>query len=462
MAWVTPRSVWPWMWQCLAVRWGEIEYARAGEHHIAFREVIGDGGGDLEIVMVNGAFFPMESLADDPIAHRLVQGLAGLGRLVMFDRRGVALSDPVSDWETSLLDQWSDDLAAVITAAGCSRPTVFSWNSTARVAQACAIRHPDLIGRLVLFNPSSQVTVEDTEWVAGFVEGARRLRAGEDLEGRHLGMPGRRHDPDYRAWTDAAGRAGASPSQAERLERKVVLDRQPDNADVRCPTLVITRTPSDFVVPAEFFQRAAREIPDAELVALPSGDVLAVGIGVDDLLAEISRYLTGEVQLPVPERQIAVIMFTDLVGSTRRAVAEGDAAWKRLLDRHDAVNQREVSRRGGEVIKTTGDGVLALLPSATEAIEAARAIRAELDRDDLHVRVGIHIGEIDRRGDDVSGLAVNTAARIMSVADAGQILTSTVVTLITNAASFTSIGPQPLKDIEGTWELHSVDAGPHT
>jgi len=152
-----------------------------------------------------------------------------------------------------------------------------------------------------------------------------------------------------------------------------------------------------------------------------------------------------------------VILFTDLVGSTRRAAVAGDAVWKRLLDRHDRVSRAEVSRRGGEVVKTTGDGVLALLPSATAAIEAARAIRAHLEDDDLQVRVGVHVGEIDRRGDDVSGLAVNTTARIMSTAEPGQILVSTVVTLTTSAASFASIGPQRLKDIEGTWELHSVD-----
>jgi len=407
--------------------------------------------------MVNGAFFPMESLADDPIALRLVQGLADLGRLVMFDRRGVALSDPVSDWETSLLEQWSDDVAAVIAAAGYSRPTVFSWNTNS-IAQTCAIRHPDVVGRLILYNPSSEVTVEDTDWVTEFLEVTRRHRDGEELvEERHSGMPGRYHDPGFKAWNDAAGRAGASPSQADRLDQKVFSEQRPDSADVRCPTLVISRTPPDYLIPVEFFQRVAHDIPGAELVALPPGDMLAVGLGVDDLLAEISRYLIGEVQLPVPERQIAVIMFTDLVGSTRRAVAEGDAEWKRLLDRHDAVNRLEVSRRGGEVIKTTGDGILALLPSATAAVEAARAIRAQLDQDDFQVRIGIHIGEIDRRGDDVSGVAVNISARIMSIAEAGQILTSAFVAQTTDVAEFTNIGPRSLKDIDGTWELNTVE-----
>jgi class 3 adenylate cyclase len=180
------------------------------------------------------------------------------------------------------------------------------------------------------------------------------------------------------------------------------------------------------------------------------------GVGVDDVLAEISRSLTGDVRLPAPERQVAVILFTDLVGSTSRAEASGDARWKRLLDRHDEVNRTTVSRHGGEVIKTTGDGVLALLPSATAAIDAARTIRAELAGEDLQVRVGIHVGEVDRRGDDVSGLAVNVAARIMSEATAGQILVSDAVHSMVTSGGFVTIGRRKLKGITGDWELYAV------
>jgi class 3 adenylate cyclase len=447
------------VWQCLAMRWGEVQYAKAGEHHIAYCEIVGDERSELEIAMVNGGFFPMESLADDPVAARFVEGLAGLGRLVMFDRRGIALSDPVSDWETSLLEQWSDDLAAVIAAAGYTRPAVFSWCHHP-VARTCAIRHPKLIDRLVLYNPGgSRVIEDDNEWIAEVFGGIQRLRAGDgalnDL--RHEIHPSRLHDVAFKAWLDAAGRAGASPTQARRLDEKAFAGPLPDYGEIRVPTIVLTRSPVDYVVPSEFYQRASSEIPGAELVVLPPGDTGIVGLGIDRLLAEISRYFTGEVHLPAPERQLKAIVFTDLVASTRRAVSEGDAAWKTLLDRHDAVSRIEVGSRGGEVVKTTGDGILALMPSTTAAIEASWAIRAELEHDDLQVRIGIHVGEVDRRGDDVSGLAVNTASRIMSIAEAGQILSSTVVTLTTSAAAFASIGPQKLKDIDGTWELHIVE-----
>jgi class 3 adenylate cyclase len=444
------------MWEGLSVRQSEVRYASAGEHHIAFLEFVGDGGGDQEIVMVNGFSFPMESLPADPIAHRLLEGLAGLGRLIVFDRRGIALSDPVTDWDTPMREQWADDLAAVIKESGCDAPAVFSWFSQA-VARTCSVRCPGLIGRLVLFNPISPFTDADAEWVSGAMEYIERIRTGT-AEDDDRGFPNRWHDAAFREWFNAAGRAGASPRVAERLIQKTFSDPPFDNARVAIPTLVITRVPPNFpVLPEEFFGRAARQIPGAHHVALAPGDAYPIGDGVDDVIAAISQFLTGEVRLPAPERIICAILFTDLVGSTRRAEAVGDAEWKRLLDQHDAVNRNAVTRRGGEVIKTTGDGVLALLPSATAAIEAAQTIRAQLGDENLEVRVGIHVGEIDRRGDDVSGLAVNIAARIMAGAQPDQILTSAGVAQLTDAAHFTSLGPRALKGLDGNWELFTVE-----
>lgn len=406
--------------------------------------------------MVNGGFFPMGSLAADPLAARLMDGLAGLGRLILFDRRGVGLSDPVSDWDAPLREQWADDLAAVIVASGCEQPTVFSWQAPSPVARTCAIRHPGLIGRLVLLNPATAINADDRGWVAAYVEGAQRMRRGGAVDAQSVLVPGRQDDPAFLEWFDAAGRAGASPSQADRLSEKSLVDPRFDNSQIATPTLVITRVPEGYVVPAEFFERTAHEIPGAAHVALAPGDMFPFGVGVDDLLAAISQYVVGEVRLPPPERQIAVILFTDLVGSTRRAISSGDAAWKQLLDHHDAVSRDEVSRRSGQVIKTTGDGILAILPSATAAIQAAQAIRAGLDEDDLAVRIGIHVGEIDRRGDDVSGLAVNITARIMATAESGQILVSAVVNHVTELA-LVEVGPRALKDIDGTWVLHAVE-----
>jgi len=431
----------------------EIRYAKAGEHHIAYREYVGDPASDVEIVMVNGFFFPMESLPEDPIAHRLLEGLAGLGRLIVFDRRGIGLSDAITDWDSPLREQWADDLEAVITAAGCDRPSLFSWHINA-VARTCSVRRPDLIGRLVLFNAGGSITDDEAGLVEGFRQGQRRIIAGE--ANPNAIVPGRAGDPAFAAWVDAAGRAGASPSLAARLSDRIFSDPPFDNTTVTTPTLVITRVAPSLGIPAEIVDRTAREIPGAEHASLGTGDMYPFGLGVDEVLAEISRYVTGDVRLPAPEQRIAVILFTDLVGSTSRAASSGDAAWKRILDRHDEVNRNAVGRRGGEVIKTTGDGVLAVLPSATAAIGAARTIRDQLGDQDLDVRIGIHVGEIDHRGNDISGLAVNVAARIMAEATAGQILVSEVVTLVATSTGFAPAGPRILKGVEGSWPLFEV------
>jgi class 3 adenylate cyclase len=329
---------------------------------------------------------------------------------------------------------------------------VFSWHA-APIVPSFAIRYPDLASKLVLFNPAAPVTVADNEWVAEAMGVSERILSGGQHDDRYQGIPGRVNDPAFNAWNEAAGRVGASPAQAERMTRATFAAPFPDLAHVRIPTLVLTRTPTDYYIPAEYFQRAAAAIPDAQLEILPHGDSVAVGIGVDDLLTAVGEFIAGEIRLPAPERQLTTILFTDLVESTRRAATDGDAEWKRVLDRHDAVNSREVRSRGGEVIKSTGDGVLALLPSASAAVEAAQAIRSGLAADGLEVRVGLHIGEVDRRGDDVSGLAVNMGARIMAMAEAGQILASALVSQVVDPSTFASIGSLALKGFDGDHEL---------
>ena len=445
-----------WVCEGLGVKQGEVAYAQAGDHHIAFREYVGDGGGDHEVVMVNGANFPMDSLLDDPVAARLVEGLAALGRLIVFDRRGIALSDPVTDWETPIVEQWADDLAAVIESSGCDRPTVFSW-STVPVARSCSVQYPGLIGRLVLMNPRASFTVADAELRDAMEDRIARLQSGEDLSPAEDVVPGRRGDPAYRAWSDAAGRAGASPALAARLLHEQLAGPAFDDRRVQLPTLVISRA-SGGRIPgmSELYRRVVERIPDIEHVDLGVGDHFPVGADVDDVLAAISRYVTGEVQLPAPQRTLAVIVFTDLVGSTKRAIASGDGAWKRLLDQHDECSRFEVARRGGELIKTTGDGILAVMPSPTGAIDAARAIRSALGPQGLEVRTGIHVGEIDQRGDDVSGAEVHRAARIMAVAPAGGIVVSEVVTRLSTGIAYRTLGPTKLKDFDDACELFEV------
>ncbi len=432
----------------------EIRYARAGEHHIAYREYVGDPSSDVEIVMVNGAVVPMDSLPDDPIANRLVEGLAGLGRLIVFDRRGIALSDAITDWETPLVEQWADDLGAVIEAAECQKPAIFSWHSLGfpcvYVARASAS-----VSGLALFNPIANDAL-DPEFIAWVADVGQRVRKGEAPEVLELTLPGRCRDSAFQAWWDAAGRAGTSPGMSERIAAQHGEGAFVDYTAVGCPTLVVCRPPHWDGWPTRATQVVAERIAGAEYVELPAGDTLAIGVGVDAVLAEVSRFLCGSVRLPAPDRVLAAVLFTDLVDSTRRASTLGDAEWRSVLNRHDGISRMAVERWGGEVVKTTGDGLLAVVPSATAALAAARELRSAIVREGLAVRIGIHVGEIDRRGADVSGLVVNVAARVMAEAEPGQILVSEMVTHAVAATTFDAIGARTLKGVEGEWTLFAV------
>ena len=437
----------------------EIRYAVVDGHHIAFRVLTGDPDGDHDVVMVIGGNFPMDSLPADPLAARLLEGLAGLGRLLVFDRRGIGLSDQITDWDRPLRAQWQEDLAGVIDAAGLRRPTIFSWEGQA-VARGYAIDRPDRVERLILWNPGTPL--EPDEWNGEeFRKATQKALEGPSMSS--IVFPERWKDPVFRDWHDAAGRAGASPSQAARIHaanfhHAAARTNVVDHSLVSVPTLVLVRTPSGnpFGLPEHFFERPARLIPGASLVNLGDGSHNPFGAGVDDVLAEISRFVTGEVQLPEPDRSLAAVMFTDIVGSTRRATEVGDRRWKALLDRHDEISESATLRHGGELVKSTGDGVLSLFPSTSAAIRAARDIARELASIDLLIRVGIHAGQIDRRGGDVSGLALNIAARIMSTAAADQILASDITARITDDVAFTPTGDHQLKDLDGTWTLYEV------
>ena len=200
---------------------------------------------------------------------------------------------------------------------------------------------------------------------------------------------------------------------------------------------------------------AAERIPHATLVELEGRDHFPFVGDVDALVAEIAEFVVGERRLPAPQRLLSAVMFTDLVGSTERAASLGDEDWKSVLDRHDAAVRTIVGRCGGSVVKTTGDGVLALLPSAGVGLRVATEIRRDLAFEGLDVRIGLHVGDIDRRGDDVSGLAVNIASRVMSKGGAGEIVVtgSVVAAVAGQAVAFEPLGTHELKGIPGAWEL---------
>lgn len=435
----------------------EIEYARSDGLHIVYRVLQGEGGSDRDVVMVSGGMNPIESLLEEPVVRRLLDGLSSLGRLVLFDRRGIGLSDAITDWDRLLAEQWAEDLEAVVNAAALDRPVVFSWHTTA-IARIFAAKYPEHLSQLVLFNPGSSVTEEDRVWVSDALESMKsNVDGASDWMARIL--PNRWSDPAFREWSDRAGRLGASPAAAARLLDADFDARAFEAADrlaaqIEAPTLVLVRTPG--FIPAAYFARCAATIPDAVVADLSPGDLWPLS-DVDPVLAEITAFVAGSPHLPPPQRHVAALLFTDLVASTERAAELGDRRWKALLDLHDRVVRDCVGRHGGTVVKNTGDGALATLPSATEALRTAGDIRSRLGSEGLEIRCGVHVGEVDRRGDDISGLAVHIAARIMSEARPGQVLASFFAAGIAERElELVSVGARSLKGVDGEWELFEL------
>jgi len=433
-------------------RTSDVRYALVDGSHVAYRVIASDGTGTHDVVLLGSGTASMEALFEDPVGVRLMEGLAELGRLVVFDRRGIGLSDPPANWDVPVSNRWSDDLAAVVEGAPVLRPVVFSAVTAWTAAVTYCDRHPHDVAAIVTLEPSSPIRFPP--------DIVRRQIAGE-TDSVGLFCPSRADEPGFREWFTKAGRVGASPTSA--------LHSYPDWTDdeireieaatkrIGVPTLVLRR-PANRWSPDPASDPVMALVPGAVRVDLPGDDLLIFGGEVDALLAEVTRFVTGEHRLPAPECALAAVLFSDIVASTERASALGGERWKRLLDRHDHVARTCVGRRGGTLIKTTGDGIVATFPSAISALSAARELRAALGREGLGVRVGVHVGDVDQRGDDISGLAVNVAARIMNIAAPGEILVSDSVRLAASAVpvEFEARGQHALKGVAGDWALFAI------
>jgi class 3 adenylate cyclase len=438
----------------------EVRYAQANDGtHLAYRVLDADASVDAarDVVMIAGGLFPLESFEEEAGFVRLLDGLRSIGRVIVFDRRGVGLSDPITDWKRLVVHQWTDDLAAVIGASEARDVVLVGWDGYG-IGSRYAATNPERVSAVVLYEPFL-VPDEDWEgWTAGRIkQGQANIRGEDDM--LNVLAPSRIADRNFHDWYARAGRLGASPSIAPRVWESVMRTKPSDALleHLTVPTLVLHRRDNQFATPG-VLALAGKKIAHATLVELDGRDHFPFVGDVDALVAEIAAFVIGERRLPAPQRLLSAVLFTDLVGSTERAASLGDEGWKSVLNRHDTVVRTIVGRRGGSVVKTTGDGVLALLPSAGTALRAAAEIRRDLAADGLDVRIGIHVGDIDRRGDDVSGLAVNIASRVMSSGAAGEIVvtTSVVVAVAGQAVGFEPLGSHALKGVPGTWDLFRV------
>ncbi|MEZ5155068.1 MAG: adenylate/guanylate cyclase domain-containing protein [Solirubrobacterales bacterium] len=437
---------------------GEIRYARSGEAAIAYRVF---GAGSIDLLVIGGFVGHLEIMFESPAARRFFGRLARFARVILFDKRGMGLSDRGSGAYT--IENVTSDAIAVMDAAGSERAALLGISEGGPAAVMIAAGHPDRVSSLVLFGTYPRLVATDDfpEGVdAGTMHDAWRRMAeswGDDGSLRIWG-PSEADDPEFREWWGRLLRSGASPGVVQTLASMYErLDVRPLLPSVQAPTLV-TRRADDRLVPRELSVALATGIPEAELVEVPGSDHLFCAGDFDGLVDLIEEFLTGRSPAPDPERVLATVLFTDLVGSTETAAELGDREWRALLERFELQSRRELDGYGGRLVKTTGDGMLATFEGPARAIRCARSM-SERARDlGLTTRAGIHTGEIERRDDDIAGIAVHIASRIEGLAEPGEVATTgTVADLVVGSGlRFRDLGVKALKGVPGEWPVRVV------
>jgi class 3 adenylate cyclase len=438
----------------------ETRYAKAGDVHVAY-QVVGEGPPDL--VLVSTWFSHVEARWDFPGFAYYLRRLASFSRLISFDKRGIGLSDPVAVDRLPLLEEWMDDVRTVMDAASVGRAVVMGANEGSMMAALFAATYPSRVSMLVLANATARPAwAPDNPWgvrpeVADAVIASVDHAWGEGLTMAAANPTLAQDEEALRSWGRFL-RLAASPAVAGAVIRMIFeLDVRSVLPAIRVPTLVVSRR--DALFPAASGRAVAELIPGAAFVEVPGVDYgLAVG-DVDPVVDEIETFVTGSRRPHDVDRVLATVLFTDIVESTRRAAELGDRGWHALLDTHEALARREVQAHGGVIADFTGDGLVATFDGPARAVRCALTLRDEVRSLGVRIRAGVHAGEIEKRGDDIAGIAVHTAARVMALAQADEVLVSrTIKDLVAGAGlEFRDHGTHELKGVPDEWQLFRVE-----
>lgn len=434
----------------------ETKFARSGDVSIAY-QVWGDGPPDM--VFVPGLIWHLEGAHALPGVTDFFRRLAQFNRVAVFDKRGQGLSDRVPGAAT--LEERIDDVRAVMDAIGMRRVALCGYSEGAMMSVVFAASFPECVSHLILLGGLPKYS-RTPEYPHGFTEEA--IRKSVEFYGKgslfKIAAPSWKGQP-IMAQAPRLERLSCSPGNFRALtEMNLKLDVRHVLPSIRVPTLVLHRK-TDIMAPVEGARYFAAQIPGAKLIEYETGDHWPTVGDYHAICADIEEFVTGERGRTVEpvDRVLATVLFTDIVDSTAHAARIGDTAWRKTMDEHDRISRRLIEQYRGRLIKSTGDGLLATFDGPGRAIRCALAMEPWLARLQLSVRAGLHMGEVEDRGDDIGGIAVHIAARIMARAEAGEVVVSRVVADLVagSGIKFQERGTVDLKGVPGQWALFAAN-----
>ena len=432
----------------------ETRYAQSDDVSIAY-QVMGDG--PIDLIFVPGYVSHIEHAHELAGFTPFMRRLASFARVVMFDKRGQGLSDRMAGAPS--LETRMDDVRAIMDAIGSKRAALVGFSEGGCMSVLFAATYPERVSHLILvgcFSRSADRS-SDEAWKARLEQIVKSWGSGDLIK---TIAPTEAGKPEAVAQYAKFERLASSPGALRTL---LQLNRQIDVTAIlptlQVPTLVL-HSKTDLQVPVDLGRKLAAAIPRAKYIEYPaSSHAFWVG-DTEPMLGDIEEFITGHrdhgaIEL---ERVLATVMFTDIVDSTRSAAAMGDQRWLRLLGDHDQLAQQMVGRHRGNLVKSTGDGVVATFDGPGRAVRCALAFGSAAKQIGLPVRAGLHTGEIEIRGNDIGGIAVHAAARVMSHSGSDEVLVSRVVTDLVAGAGlrFAERGSFELKGLPGKWDLFAA------
>jgi pimeloyl-ACP methyl ester carboxylesterase len=438
--------------------WAPIRYAHNGDASIAYTEV---GDGPVDLLFMGGFVSHLEIGREPPLAQRFWERLSTFARVIAFDKRGMGLSDREAGSYT--LENIVDDALAVLDACDVERAVIFGVSEGGSAATMLAAAHPERVSAMVQYGTFARLSrAEDYEegidldvlrrYWNGIIE-----NWGDPATIDHW-APSVAQDPEVREWWARMLRSGASPAVSRTVAQMYEdMDVRPLLPAITAPTLVLYRS-DDRLVPTALSRAVAQGIPDAREVELAGADHLWVAGDQDAMLDEVEEFVTGRPAAAVGNRMLVTVLFIDIVRSTDRAAELGDRRWGELLGQFERVIERELTRNRGALVKSTGDGMLATFDGPARAVRSALAIRAGARALGLEMRAGVHTGECEVTGSDLTGIAVHLTARVMAAAEPGEVLTSATVKdlVVGSGLEFSHRGAHELKGVPGEWTLYAV------